>query len=120
MQTQLRIQQQVQEFLSEFKTKMSVYQVIFRDDRQKNTISILTLDISLMERKEMLKKLEVIDYCQGPIDDLLHKGAAMWVFGKKHKGKEIYIKVSMGLENQPVICISFHTAEFAITYPFKN
>jgi hypothetical protein len=44
----------------------------------------------------------------------------MWVFGKEVRGKEIYIKMSMGNENNPAICISFHIAEFSINYPYKN
>jgi hypothetical protein len=120
MQAQLQVQQQVKEFLNEFKTKMSIYNVVFRDDRKKNTLSILQLDMLPVERKEILKKLEITDYCEGPTKDNLNDLPPMWVFGKQYKGKEIYIKISIGFENLPVICISFHKAEFAITYPFKN
>jgi len=120
MQTQLQMQQQVKAFLNEFKTKMSIYNVVFRDDRKKNTLSILSLDMLPVERKEILKKLEITDYCEGPIKDALNGLPPMWVFGKHYKGKEIYIKISIGFENLSVICISFHLAEFAISYPFKN
>jgi hypothetical protein len=112
-------QQKVKEFLSEFKAKMSIYGVIFRDDRAKNTIALLALDILPAERREILRKLEVVDYYQGPLTDDLYQIAPMWVFGKNLKGKEYYIKISVGNENLPVICISFHSAEFAIIYPFK-
>jgi len=120
METQLQLQQQVKEFLDEFKTKMSIYGVVFRDDRMKNTLSILSLDMLPNERKELLKKIELKDYCEGPTNDALNGLPPMWIFGKHHKGKEIYIKISMGHENNPVICISFHTAEYVISYPFKN
>jgi hypothetical protein len=33
---------------------------------------------------------------------------------------EVYIKISMGLYNSQVICISFHDAEHPMNYPFKN
>jgi len=46
--------------------------------------------------------------------------APMWVFGKTVKNKEIYIKISLGKENTNAICISFHIAEYDLTYPFKN
>jgi hypothetical protein len=44
----------------------------------------------------------------------------MWVFGKQVKKKEVYIKVSMGIENTGAVCISFHIAEHPIKYPFKK
>lgn len=44
----------------------------------------------------------------------------MWVFGIDIKGKEVYIKLSKGLPNGPVICHSFHVAERKMKYPFKK
>lgn len=113
---------EVRMFLSEFKAKLDVFSVIFRDDRtvKKNTVALLALDLLPAERKEFLKKLAVEDYYQGPTDDLTYKMSPMWVFGKVIKGKEVYIKITIGSENLPVICISFHEAEFAMTYPFKK
>ncbi|WP_133526818.1 type II toxin-antitoxin system MqsR family toxin [Flavobacterium sp. 245] len=112
----------VKMFLSEFKAKLDVFSVIFRDDRtvKKNTVALLALDLLPAERKEFLRKLAVEDYSQGPTDDALYKLSPMWVFGKVIKGKEVYIKITIGSENLPVICISFHQAESAMTYPFKK
>ena len=36
------------------------------------------------------------------------------------KGTEVYIKISLGLHNKRVDCMSFHKAEKPITYYFKN
>lgn len=47
-------------------------------------------------------------------------GADMWVFGVIIKRNEIYIKITLGLENSQVICISFHTAEHPLSFPFKK
>ena len=44
----------------------------------------------------------------------------MWVFGPLYKNIEIYVKISMGKENNRVICISFHLAESKMNYPFKE
>lgn len=44
----------------------------------------------------------------------------MWVFGKDMEGKELYIKISMGMPNSKTICISFHEAEHPINYAFKG
>lgn len=115
-------QQEVRKFLQEFKVKMDIYGVIFRDDRtvKKNTNALLSLDILPNARREIIKNLVVDDYYQGPLDDTMYGISSMWVFGKILKGKEIYIKVSMGFDSTSVICISFHEAEHSITYPFKN
>ena len=59
------------------------------------------------------------DYSQGPIPDKLQGGADLWVFGKIVKGKEIYIKITMGIKGAQVICISFHIAEHRMSYPHK-
>jgi hypothetical protein len=39
---------------------------------------------------------------------------------KNLQGVEVYIKISKGLENKPADCMSFHPAEFPMTYPLKN
>ncbi len=40
-------------------------------------------------------------------------------FGLTIKEVEVYIKISLGLENKMVDCRSFHKAERSITYPLK-
>jgi len=72
-----------------------------------------------LQRDKVLKALLLQDYSEGPLQDALHKGAGMWVFGKKVKDKEIYIKITMGIFGAQVICISFHIAEHEIKYPCK-
>ena len=42
----------------------------------------------------------------------------MWVFGKDVKGQDVYIKISIGINNASAICISFHIAEHDIKYKF--
>lgn len=44
----------------------------------------------------------------------------MWIFGVEIKKKEVYIKISKGMENGMVICHSFHAAERKMKYPFKK
>lgn len=112
--------QDVKKFLDEFKVKKDIYNILFRDDRGKNTRCLLSLDISPNLRKEIIKELNMLDYSEGPMEDDLYRISPMWIFGKTVKNKEIYIKISLGIENSNVICISFHEAEYAISYPFKN
>ena len=78
------------------------------------------LEISPNDRKKVLRELKLVNYAEGPLPDKLNSGTDMWVFGKMVKGKEIYIKITMGTENAQTICISFHIAEHKITYPFKD
>ena len=91
----------------------------FRDNRQKNREALLLLDIAPLQRELIVKNLQVQDYVEGPVVDVLNKEGEMWVFGKDVKGREVYIKITLGYENGQTICISFHIAEQPLVYPFK-
>lgn len=110
---------EVIQFLNDFHVKMDLYDIFFRDDRLKNTQALLDLELSIGVRREVIKNLEMIDYSEGPIDDKLNGQSELWVFGKTIKNREIYIKISLGIPDNRVICISFHPAEHPLHYPFK-
>ncbi len=110
---------EVETFLSDFKIKSDVFGLYFRDTRQKNTQALLDLELTPIKRLEIIKSITAKDYSEGPINDDLFGIASLWVFGKKYKDQEIYIKISMGSENDPTICISFHRAEYPMKYPLK-
>lgn len=109
----------VEHFLNEFKFKLGFWGLIYRSDRDKNKITLLELDFDIPKLRKVLENLEVENYIEGPIEDDLYKISPMWVFGKTIKGFEVYIKISMGNENDKVLCISFHFAEFRLIYPFQ-
>jgi hypothetical protein len=112
---------EVETFLLDFKSKMRVFQILFRDDRIKNTQSLLLLEMTPDTRKKVIESLTSEDYAEGPSTDSLYGIASTWVFGKIiQNGIEIYIKISMGRPNQQVICISFHKSEYPMLYPFKK
>ena len=111
---------EVNAFLSDFKIKMDVWGIIFRDDRSKSSQTLLDLEITPNQRIEVLKNLKSENYCNGPVEDALYKTAPMWIFGTMVKGEEIYIKINLGAHGANVICISFHIAERPMKYPFKN
>jgi hypothetical protein len=77
------------------------------------------LEINQSQALEVVKKLEVLDYSEGPIEEVVYQGADMWVFGKVVKGKEFYIKITMGQQGIQVLCISFHIADHPMQYPLK-
>ncbi len=110
---------EVASFLKDFKEKMKFWDVLFRDDRGKNTQALLDLELRPIERKAILETLETKDYSEGPLAEQLYGGANMWVFGKTVKKKEVYIKITMGAMGSSVICISFHLAQHNMNYPLK-
>lgn len=111
---------EVRRFLKGFLEKMQFWDVLFLDDRTKNNQTLADLELRPIDRKKVLESLKVEDYSQGPLEELWHGSSTMWVFGKNIKSHELYIKITMGIEGASVICISFHIAEFAMDYPFKN
>ena len=109
----------VEYFLNEFKFKLGFWGLIYRSDRDKNKRTLLELDFDVSKLRKILENLEIEDYVEGPVSDTLYRISPMWIFGKEIKGQEIYIKISMGNENDKVLCISFHFAEFTLIYPLK-
>ena len=112
--------QEVEKFLKHFFEKLGFWGILFRNDRGKNQQALLDLEISPTKRLEVIKNLKPDDFVEGPLPDTLNKGPEMWVFCKKVKKRDVYIKVTMGLSNDSVICISFHIAERKIIYALKT
>ncbi len=112
--------EQVEEFLKRLKEKIKVFGIIYRDDRGKNLQTLADLEITAVYRRKVILNIEPEDYSEGPIVDTLNKVGEMWVFGKDVKGREVYIKITLGHPNNSTICISFHIAEHPMTYPFKG
>ena len=112
--------EEVRAFLEQFNTKVQVFGILFRDDRPKNKEALQILDITPLQRELIVKSLHVQDYVEGPVIDVLNKKCEMWVFGKDVKGREVYIKITLGYQNGQTICISFHIAEHPMQYPFKT
>ena len=112
--------EEVNAFLIQFNVKAQIFGIRFRDDRGKNRETLLQLEITPVQRELIVKNLLVQDYVEGPVVDELNKNGEMWVFGKDVKGREVYIKITLGYENGQTICISFHIAEHPLEYPFKK
>ena len=111
--------EEVRTFLNTFRDKSKVWGIVFSDYRGKNTQALLDLDITPIERDKVIDELKVVDYSNGPLDDKLYGKAKMWVFGKIVKDKEVYIKITLGAVSAKVVCISFHSAKYSMSYPFK-
>ena len=76
---------EVEQFLKEFKEKMRLTEVYFRDDRGKNAQTLADLEIRPIDREKVLENLKVEDYSEGPVKDTLYKKSDLWVFGKEVK-----------------------------------
>ncbi len=110
----------VSEFLSVFKQKMKVYGISYHYSDE-NSQTLLDLDISPGARNKILLKLKTTNYYKGPNKDHYDpKSSPVWEFGIFYNNNEIYIKISFGKENKPVLCKSFHFPKRKITYPFKR
>ena len=111
--------EEVKAFLDQFNIKAQVFGIRFRNDREKNKETMQLLALTPFQREVIVKTLQAEDYVEGPVIDVLNKEGEMWVFGKDVKGREVYIKITLGNENGQTICISFHIAEHPLEYPFK-
>jgi hypothetical protein len=105
--------------VKEFHIKIKMWDILFLDERDKNSQTLSDLELMPNERKKIIEKLEIDDYCEGPLEETQYGGSEMWVFGRMLRRKEIYIKITLGALNTSVICISFHIAEYKMNYQFK-
>ena len=111
--------QEVERFLQQLRDKMRFFDVVFRP-RDKNIDTLAEFEITPIQRLEYLKKLTHANYYTGPNKDTYDTSKPdYYEFGLTIKGIEVYIKISLGLENKQVDCMSFHKAERSITYPQK-
>lgn len=92
----MALKNEVEAFLASFHEKIEIFGILFRDDREKNRMALIDLDISRLERLEVIKSIETEDYSEGPIPDELNLGTEMWVFGKDVNSIEVYIKSPWG------------------------
>ncbi len=86
--------------------------------REKNAQALLAIEMSATERERIIEQLGVENYYRGPRDDGIVASWQYWEFGKRVKGHELYIKLSLGLPEGAVFCYSFHPAERNISYPY--
>lgn len=95
------------------------------DDEYTNENTMLELGYNTADVVEELKALELDDYSESIIDNVADGFKIFFVFGKKIRGQDIYIKVRMKqrkrTQDEFVFCISFHFARHPITvYPYRR
>ena len=110
---------EVEKFLITLKEKIKIFDIAFRP-RDKNITSVADLDILPADRIKYLMNLSPDDYYSGPNRDTYDPDKPdYYEFGIQIKKKEVYIKISLGLLNKRVDCMSFHISEYQIVYPLK-
>jgi len=64
----------VSQFLQDFTAKSRIWDIIFRTDRisNKNTLTLLDLEITYTDAKKILQELTCEDYSAGPLPDNLY------------------------------------------------
>lgn len=110
----------VTRFLHEFKMLSKLFGVYFLE-REKNDKALLELDISSIQRMEVVMSLCAEDYVSGPSENLIRgMDGDVWVFGKNVKKKDCYIKICINNSGsrRRCVCISFHVAEHELKYVF--
>lgn len=108
---------EVKQFLDEFKSNMNLFGILYAN-RDKNTQTLADLEITPKFRDTILLGLNVLDYCEGPLENDQFGSNPMWVFGATIKSSKIYIKITC-LPTK-AFCISFHIAEHPLNYPLKH
>ena len=83
----MTLKEDVERFLNEFKVKMDVFDIVFVD-RNESKMSMLSLGLTYLAAKEVIRSLEVEDYSEGPLRSQLMDWKEMWVFGKDVNGME--------------------------------
>ena len=62
----MTLKEDVERFLNEFKVKMEVFDIVFVD-RNESKMSMLSLGLTYLAAKEVIRSLEVDDYSEGPL-----------------------------------------------------
>ena len=95
------------------------------DDEYTNENTLLALDYDMQDVVEVLKALTLEDYHESMVDNVADGFNVFFVFGKRIRKRDVYIKVRLkqraGMANSYVFCISFHFARQTITlYPYRK
>jgi len=93
--------------------------LIVKRPKTQDTLSRLGINIKILLQE--LATLTIENYSSGPDPNDAFDGYVM-VFGKIICGQEIYIKIANTDQTgvtRMAVCISFHDADYPITYPYK-
>ncbi|NMB20609.1 MAG: type II toxin-antitoxin system MqsR family toxin [Firmicutes bacterium] len=109
-------------FLVDMKTILSRENSLLLVERRKNLQFLAASGHTIDDARMILFSLSTKNYSDGPQPDHDSKFPGdIWIFGCLVDGLELYIKMKLVTgEFHQVICISFHEAQWPLTYPFKG
>ena len=112
-------QAEIRDFLVEFKRIVVKGRGLDIVNRRENIDALVKMGLTRKNLIEEIMTLSVENYCEGPEPDTDRPGN-IWVFGKQVGTEEIYIKLKIAQVGKEKIakCLSFHTANFPLRYPF--
>lgn len=111
---------EIEQFLREFKHCIQIHVIDERQDGS-NEATLAILGITPKQRLEEIKALNYKNYFRGPTPDHRNPSDNIWEFGKRVKGREIYIKLKVYTSTSGSKygkCLSFHIADSPISYKF--
>ncbi len=109
----------MQLFLKEFKEAAGSDCGILYARRSKNRDALVDLGITTTIRDEIVLGLSFRNYVSGPLKDKDGHSGELWVFGVLEDSKEIYIKLKVLISKagKKAFCLSFHQAEYPLSFP---
>ena len=107
------IREEIIEFLKKARILINENKFLVMD---RNASTLLELNITKKQRKEYIYDLSLDDYSYTDKDRDLP--GEVWIFGIFISEQEVYIKVK--INSQQLVCISFHPAQDALCYPYKQ
>jgi hypothetical protein len=110
---------EAEKLLQEIQDKIRKNGVLFLNYKRKNSQTLAMLGITASHLEKIFYGIRATDYCGGPESDERYVWKSVSVFGVIIKGLEVYVKFSVGQDEAPVVCLSFHEAERPMTYQFK-
>lgn len=89
--------------------------------RKKNLDALARLGWSEDVVLELLCWLTPENYIHGPEADRDSPGEDVWVFGAEIEGREYYLKLKLRRTegDDYLLCLSFHEAQWPLTYPYR-
>lgn len=111
---------EINDFLFKFKFFAQIIGQFSFVSRHKNLQSLADLGITQTEALNTILQLTYRNYSSGPEPDRDFDNRKVWKFGYLLVGDEIYIKLADDLSHNIAKCISFHKADFTITYPYRG
>ena len=110
--------EQVRQFLLRMKMALARGRFLLAE-RDKNLRDLAELGMVPADVTQVLQRLSLSDYCEGPLDDDKRRAKQWWVFGPQYEGVLLYIKVCVNREGY-VECLSFHRAAYPLAYPLRG